>query len=144
MAVAQEAKESPRSEKGEEILKEDCSACHEPNVVRFHFLTRNEWTEKVKSMVDMGASVKPDDMPVLIDYLVKTYGYQLPDGPGKDLLEKTCNGACHDVQRIVQQKWSRPRWDNLLEEMIANGVDINDDDYEVLLTYLARNFKPAQ
>jgi hypothetical protein len=45
------------------------------------------------------------------------------------------------VQRIVSRHWSRDRWDNLLEEMIANGVDITDEDYETLLGYLAKNFK---
>jgi hypothetical protein len=58
------------------------------------------------------------------------------------VLQKTCNGFCHDVQRIVSRQWDRDRWDNLLDEMIANGVDITDEDYETLLTYLARNFKP--
>jgi hypothetical protein len=105
-------------------------------------MNKAEWTAKVKSMVEKGAKLKPEDLPVLVDYLVRTHGYELPDGPGKEVLEKTCNGACHDVQRIVSRQWSRTRWDDLLEEMIANGVDITDDDYEVLLAYLAKNFKP--
>ena len=143
-AAQESAKPAARADRGEQILKDTCVSCHDMSAVTLSFMSKDEWTAKVKSMVDKGAKLKPEDMPVLVNYLVQQHGYELPDGPGKEVFQKTCNGFCHDVQRIVSRRWTRDRWDSLLDEMINNGVDIADDDYETLLTYLAKNFKPAQ
>jgi cytochrome c5 len=136
------AAEAPKADRGEAILKESCLVCHDMSNIALQFLDKEEWTAKIKAMLELGAELKPDDMPVLADYLAKKYGYQLPEGEGKAVFERSCKGMCHDVQRIVILEWSRARWDDLREEMIVNGAEIEDDEYDALLGYLARNFKP--
>jgi cytochrome c5 len=136
--------EPPQLEKGEQILKDSCLSCHDLKPIAQQFMDKDEWEELIAMMLQRGAKLTAEDEPVLIDYLARKHGYQLPEGPGKEILKSTCKNACHSAQRIVTQHWSRARWDALLDEMISNGAEISDDDYPILLNYLARNFKPTQ
>jgi len=36
---------------------------------------------------------------------------------------------------------NRESWDELLSHMLNEGAPLSDDDYPVLLNYLARNFR---
>ena len=61
---------------GKKILQASCTACHDlTEVTKFKgFYTRDEWRDVVKTMVEYGAKVKPDDVDVLVDYLTKNLG----------------------------------------------------------------------
>jgi cytochrome c5 len=61
---------------GKRILQTSCTACHElTEVTKFKgYYTRDEWRDVVKTMVEYGAVVKPDDVDVLVDYLAKNFG----------------------------------------------------------------------
>jgi len=56
------------------ILEGSCTACHDLDLVSDQHLGKDEWQSIVSSMVAKGASVDTKDMPVLVDYLAKTYG----------------------------------------------------------------------
>jgi cytochrome c5 len=56
------------------VLENSCTACHDLDLVASQHLTKDEWQSVVSSMVAKGASVEQKDMPVLVDYLAKTYG----------------------------------------------------------------------
>ena len=61
---------------GKKILQVSCTACHDlTEVTKFKgFYTRDDWRDIVKTMVEYGAKVKPDDVEVLVDYLAKNLG----------------------------------------------------------------------
>ena len=90
-------------------------------------------------MVEKGAEVKKDDVPVLVQYLTSIYG-PLPEGPGKAVLLNICT-QCHTLDRVKVRSGDRQSWDDLLSHMLNEGAPLNDDDYPVLLNYLARNFR---
>ena len=93
-------------------------------------------------MIAKGAEVKPADLPVLVDYLVKQYG-PVPEGAGKAIFLNVCT-QCHTLDRIKLHKATREEWDGTLSAMLNEGAPLSDEDYPVILNYLTRNFRPAQ
>ena len=63
----------------------------------------------------------------------------LPDGPGKDQMVKIC-GVCHEPQRAASIRLTRDGWEATIGDMIARGAKGSDDDFKVVLDYLATNF----
>jgi len=123
---------------GEKLLNTACTKCHELRPVETTALDSEGWTKVVNTMVEKGAEVKSEDLPVLVNYLVRHYG-PLPDGAGKVILLNVCT-QCHTLDRIRNRGSSRGQWDDLLMHMLNEGAPLSDNDYPVLLNYLARNF----
>jgi mono/diheme cytochrome c family protein len=68
---------------------------------------------------------------------------QLPDGAGKDIVEKQCS-TCHSIEVIVAQHNDADEWKRLVMDMIDRGAEITDDQVPVLVDYLAANWnKPS-
>ena len=127
-------------DRGEQIQNASCLGCHDLRPIQTQALDKEGWTKMVASMVERGADVKPDDAPVLVDYLAKNHG-PLPDGAGKPILLNVCT-VCHDLGRVRSQGRTREDWDDVLSTMLNEGAMLSETDYEVLLPYLARNFRP--
>jgi cytochrome c5 len=138
-AVAFSAGQLPAVNPGEKILNTACTTCHELRVIETSALDSEGWTQLVNTMIDKGAEVKKDDVPVLVKYLTSTYG-PLPEGRGKAILLNICT-QCHTLDRVKQRPNDRQGWDELLMHMINEGAPLSDEDYPVLLNYLARNFR---
>ena len=58
------------------IIEEKCTVCHDLTYVTKQHLNKDEWTDMIKIMVASGASVTADEIPVLVEYLVKNFGPQ--------------------------------------------------------------------
>ena len=127
------------ADKGEQIQNASCISCHDLRPIQTQALDKEGWTKMIASMVDKGAEVKPEDVPALVAYLVKNHG-PLPDGPGKTILLNTCT-VCHDLGRVRRQGGSRDDWNDTLSAMLNEGAMLSEQDYPVLLDYLAKNFK---
>jgi cytochrome c5 len=138
-AVAFSAGQLPPVNPGEKILNSACTTCHELRPIETTALDREGWTKVVDAMVEKGADVKKDDVPVLVRYLASMYG-PLPEGPGKAVLLNICT-QCHTLERVKVRSGDRQSWDDLLSHMLNEGAPLNDDDYAVLLNYLARTFR---
>jgi cytochrome c5 len=124
---------------GEKIVNAACRACHELRTVETTALDREGWAKVVASMIEKGAAVKTDDIPVVARYLAREFG-PLPEGPGKAVMLEVCT-QCHRLERVKLKGGTRQEWDELLSHMINEGAPLSDDDYPVLLNYLARNFQ---
>jgi cytochrome c5 len=128
-------------DRGEQIQNGSCSTtCHDLRPIQTQALDKDGWTKIVASMVDKGAQVKPDEVPVLVDYLVKSHG-PLPDGAGKLILLNTCT-LCHELDRVIRQGGTSEQWEETLSAMLNEGAMLSEQDFPVLLAYLAKNFKP--
>lgn len=57
------------------------------------------------------------------------------------LLTKRC-GQCHMATLLKQYKKSRPEWEITLVQMEAFGLQLNDDERELLLDYLSATEQP--
>ena len=127
------------ADKGEQIQNGACLSCHDLRPIQTASYDKAGWTTAVDSMIEKGADVKAADKAVLVDFLVKNHG-PLPAGPGKDILLNTCT-LCHDLGRVRIHTVSREEWEETLLAMLNEGAMLSDQDFPVLLNYLARNFR---
>jgi cytochrome c5 len=129
-----------RFQRAERVMNASCSAsnCHTTRPIATAAKDEAGWNATVDAMVEKGATLTPADRDVLIEYLVRYHG-PLPDGEGRSILLNTCT-LCHDLQRVRTRRMTIEGWKELLDEMIAEGAPLSDDQIPILLTYLARNF----
>jgi cytochrome c5 len=132
------AQQSTDSDKGEQLLNASCISCHDLRPIETSALDKDGWTKNVNAMIEKGAEVRAEDRPLLIDYLVKTHG-PLPDGTGKDIVLNVCT-MCHTLQRVRGLHGTRDQWEEVLGTMLNEGAPLTEQDFPVVLNYLARNF----
>src|SRR5581483_11268511 len=65
----------------------------------------------------------------------------LPEGKGKDITERSC-GACHEAGVVSKYRNSKDDWLSVVEDMKGRGADGSDDDFRVIVDYLAHFFGP--
>src|SRR5262249_1468215 len=68
--------------KGEIIMNNSCVTCHDIRPIQMQAMDKDGWGKLVDSMIEKGAQVKKDDVPVLVEYLTMEHG-PLPNGAGK-------------------------------------------------------------
>jgi len=139
-AFALAAGQGIETEKGEQILSQACLSCHDPRPIQMEALDADGWTKIVNAMIQKGAQVKPADVPVFVDYLVRKHG-PLPDGAGKAIVLNVCT-MCHDLDRVLMHGATREEWEDTLLSMLNEGAPLSDEQFPLVLNYLARNFKP--
>jgi cytochrome c5 len=129
------------SEKAERIVNRSCvTSCHDLRPIQVQALDEQGWTKVVETMIEKGAEVGKEDVPLLVGYLIRHHG-PVPDGAGKDILLNTCT-LCHDLTRVKEHGGTAKEWQETLIAMINEGAPLSDADFPVLLRYLARNFPP--
>jgi cytochrome c5 len=127
------------TDKGEGIQNAACLGCHDMRPIQTAALDKAGWASIVDSMIQKGADVKDADKPVLVEYLFRNHG-PLPEGKGKDILLNTCT-VCHDLGRVRAHRVSPEEWEETLLTMLNEGAMLSDQDFPVLLSYLAKNFR---
>jgi competence protein ComEA len=73
--------------------------------------------------------------------VVPTYAQGLPDGEGRATYETVC-GSCHGADIVVGSQGSRARWEETVDAMRNRGAYGSEDDFKVVVNYLARYFGP--
>ena len=63
----------------------------------------------------------------------------LPDGPGKDALLKLCQD-CHDLDTVTQDNRTKEGWRKTISKMVERGAEGTDEQFEVIVAYLTKNF----
>ena len=129
-------------DKGEQILNGSCTSCHDTRLIDVQALDKTAWTDMVDQMMTKGAEVAKADLPVLIDYLVTNHG-PLPEGAGKNIVLNICT-MCHDLKRVRLNLATKEEWEQTLGAMLNEGAPLSEQDFPVVLSYLARNFKPQE
>lgn len=66
----------------------------------------------------------------------------LPDGAGREIVERTCS-QCHSLETVLRSRLGRKQWEARIDEMIAKGAKLSDEDIDVVADYLATHFGPA-
>jgi cytochrome c5 len=124
---------------GERIMNASCqTSCHTVRSIQTQAMDSAAWTKTVGTMVDKGAKISKDDIPVLVRYLSEHYG-PIPDGPGKEIVLNTCT-MCHDLNRIKLGRRSSEEWEETLVSMLNEGAPLSDEAFGVVHAYLSKNF----
>ena len=66
-------------------------------------------------------------------------GEGLPDGPGKDVTIKAC-APCHEARRAASVRLTRDGWAAVIDGMQKRGAKISEQEFSVILDYLATYF----
>jgi competence protein ComEA len=66
---------------------------------------------------------------------------QLPDGPGMDVTAKIC-GKCHEAELLKGYRQGTDGWTETISKMINAGAVGTDEQFEMVLDYLVKNFGP--
>jgi mono/diheme cytochrome c family protein len=66
---------------------------------------------------------------------------QLPDGPGKEPLERVCS-ACHGPEMVMGRGLTKDGWTQVVQDMVQRGAQGSEDDFNQIVDYLAKNFPP--
>jgi competence protein ComEA len=64
---------------------------------------------------------------------------QLPDGKGKEAVERICTG-CHEIGTVTGSRRTRIGWQRNVDDMIARGAEGSDEDMETVVDYLTAFF----
>ena len=67
----------------------------------------------------------------------------LPEGAGKDLVMNVCS-QCHDLARITSKTRTKEEWNDTVDKMAARGAKASDEEFEIIVTYLAKYFGKDQ
>jgi hypothetical protein len=73
----------------------------------------------------------------------KTEDNSLPEGKGKDLVQKYCV-ACHSADVWTKQHHTRDQWSSVIDDMVSKGLDAPDGDLDTMTDYLATHFAPSK
>ena len=126
------------NDRGERLMNASCQGCHDTRRIQTSAMDAAGWEKTVGMMIDKGAKVAQEDMPVLVAYLAEQHG-PIPDGPGKDIVLNTCT-LCHDLKRIRLGRRSTEEWEETLISMLNEGAPLSDDAFPVAHAYLSRHF----
>jgi len=58
---------------------------------------------------------------------------------GKTLLEERCT-ECHDLSRVTNKSKTLEEWKTTVERMVNKGSDLDMDEQEILIRYLAETY----
>jgi competence ComEA-like helix-hairpin-helix protein len=67
----------------------------------------------------------------------------LPAGKGKDVVQQHCVG-CHALKVVTSKRATKEQWSSLVDQMVSRGAEVDDDDIESVVEYLAANFGPLK
>jgi competence protein ComEA len=70
------------------------------------------------------------------------HAQELPDGPGKKVMEDTC-GGCHGADIVIGQTGTRDVWQDTVDTMRGRGATGSDDDFKLIVNYLTKYFGVA-
>jgi len=129
-------------EPGLVIMNRACTVCHAiTEITKFKgYYGKNQWADVVRTMRADGAQLQDSEVPLLVDYLYKTYGKpELPEGDGREVLESSCAG-CHDLQTATKLRLTKSGWQELVARMVGLGATVSDAQTPKLVDYLSKNF----
>ncbi len=138
-AVAFAAGNVQETERGEQIMNTSCTKCHDLRPIQTAALDEEGWTATINNMIEKGAEVQKDEIPLFVEYLVRNHG-PLPDGAGKAIVLNKCS-VCHDLKRVTSHLASPEEWADTLSSMLNEGLILSDEELATVLRYLARNFR---
>ena len=80
---------------------------------------------------------------VLTTFLLFAAATNLPAGTAQPIVQQHC-GGCHAMKVVTSKRASKQQWASIVDQMVSRGAEVDDDDIESVVEYLAANFAPAK
>lgn len=145
------------------LVETACTQCHSMKPIEMLRDGIGGWKGYVEEMVLRGAQIKPEEIEIVVGYLVRHYGpgpepmstgllppnsvvgdlvqsneISLPEGQGKALIESRCV-LCHDLGRVVTTRRSRDEWQRITTNMITRGISASPSEIDEMVAYLIQH-----
>jgi cytochrome c5 len=122
---------------GKKTLESACTSCHALDIVTNKKWDREKWQQVVSKM---DAHLSQEETADVVGYLARHFG---PKDPGKQLVEEICS-FCHGLAKLKGHEYTRDQWENVTKGMIFEGAPVTEEEFSLILDYLAKNFGPAE
>lgn len=66
----------------------------------------------------------------------------LPDGPGKEIVQRVCGSTCHGQEIVAGKGYTRDGWSNVVNGMVARGAKASASEFGDIVEYLGKNLPP--
>ena len=66
----------------------------------------------------------------------------LPDGPGKEPVQRVCGSTCHGSELVTGKGNTRDGWGATVNSMISRGAKATETETADIVEYLTKNFPP--
>lgn len=81
---------------------------------------------------------------ILVFYLAASTSLRpLPPGKGRAIVQRRCS-HCHALKVVTSKRATKDQWSALIDQMVSRGADLDDDEIDVVVDYLAKNFAAAK
>lgn len=67
----------------------------------------------------------------------------LPEGEGQALIARACS-QCHSLHVVTNARLTRKQWEAKIDQMLARGAKLSDEEIDIAAEYLAHNFGSSQ
>ena len=67
---------------------------------------------------------------------------QLPEGAGKETVQRVCGATCHGPELIMSRGRQRDQWTQVVTAMVTRGAKATDEELVQIVDYLAKTFPP--
>lgn len=148
---------------GKDVVVKACTSCHDADNFTSKKHNKDEWKSVVDTMIGYGAEISDEDSEVIVTYLTKNFGKEaaaaketvpapeaapgpkaatddgLIDAPGKDVVVKACT-SCHGADNFNTKVHTKDEWKAVVDTMIGYGAEITDEQSEVIVNYLVKNY----
>jgi len=64
---------------------------------------------------------------------------QQRESQGKKLVSEICT-LCHEIDRVKKQHMTKDEWAGWIKGMIAEGAPVTDEEFSMIVDYLAKNY----
>jgi competence protein ComEA len=66
---------------------------------------------------------------------------ELPEAKGKDVVQKVCS-VCHEPTAVGRFRKPKEGWQMVIDDMVTRGADATDQEFDIVIDYLAKCFGP--
>ena len=110
--------------KGRDAVENACTVCHTADRIMRQTLTADQWRSEVRTMVENGASLNPDEWEPVVAYLTKNFGPKV--NVNKDSAQEIAAGlqlSTAEAEAIVAYRAANGAFKELKDLQKVPGVD---------------------
>jgi competence ComEA-like helix-hairpin-helix protein len=104
--------------KGRDLVENTCADCHSVDRIMAQRLDEDGWNAMIRQMIENGAAINPNDLKVIVGYLVKNFGPGKKvnmNKAGREEIAAVLNLPSADATAIVQYRTQHGSFKNLTE-----------------------------
>ena len=121
---------------GKKLVQTVCASCHGLDIVTAKSYCKERWRAVVEEMIANGAELTAPQAQQVVEYLAKNFG---ENAKARQLYEEICS-YCHELDRVARQALTKDQWRGLIKGMIDEGAPVTDEEFSMIVDYLAEHF----